>query len=289
MPEAGPQLLDGIERFLVTADALAGAAPPLLALPAGAVLAPVEGSGTLLRLRIAPPDPARTLTALAARAAELQAALAVPVTTDAVFEGFHLKCYDGIAEPLDCTLSAALNTPADPPCLDRMHRQMEVDRAWWDVTSVGGKPFGEGVKIGQLDTGWSGHPEVDAARVDFANARGFSPGRADGFDNLQTTKVNSEPGHGTNCASISISGFGAAGGGAADPAAVVGVAPAATLLPIRVCDATADFRQSYLSQGLDYAVAQGCDVVTMSIGQLLPSVAVHNACQRAIAANPSYS
>lgn len=109
MPEAGPQLLDGIERFLVGTGALVGAVPPLDALPAaaGAVLAHVEGNDDLLRLRIVPPDPSRTLLALALRAAELQAALAAPVTADAVFEGFHIKCYDGITAQLDCTPSAA--------------------------------------------------------------------------------------------------------------------------------------------------------------------------------------
>ncbi|MGV9313080.1 S8 family serine peptidase [Streptomyces sp. NPDC003691] len=107
---------------------------------------------------------------------------------------------------------------------------------------------GTGVKIAVLDTGIDKtHPDLAGKVVAEQN---FTP-EADAGD---------RNGHGTHVAST------AAGSGAKSGGTHKGVAPGATLLNGKVLDDWGDGAWSEIMAGIDWAVAQGADVVNMSLG-----------------------
>ncbi|MGA9767406.1 MAG: S8 family serine peptidase [Blastocatellia bacterium] len=85
------------------------------------------------------------------------------------------------------------------------------------------------------------------------------PGNAEDPDNRLLVLDNS--GHGTGTISILAGGKVPAFGGA-----LLGGAPGAEILPLRIADSVVLLRTSALAQALDYAVEQHCDVVTLSMG-----------------------
>jgi subtilisin family serine protease len=104
---------------------------------------------------------------------------------------------------------------------------------------------GTGTTVAVLDTG------VDTAHPDLA-------GKVVGTANFTTEDGRDTVGHGTHVAST-IAGTGAASGGANR-----GVAPGASLLSGKVCTRTGcDF--SAIIAGMEWAAAQGADVVNMSL------------------------
>ncbi|OWA26769.1 S8 family peptidase [Streptomyces sp. CS057] len=127
--------------------------------------------------------------------------------------------------------------------LDRSTGRIGAPAAW-------ARSFdGSGVKIAVVDTGIdSTHPDL-AGRV--AAERNFS-GSPDTQD---------RDGHGTHVAST------AAGTGAKD-ARFKGVAPGARLINAKVLDDRGVGDDSSIIAGVDWAVAQGADVINMSLGGL---------------------
>ncbi|MDF9808892.1 subtilisin family serine protease [Streptomyces sp. HB372] len=127
--------------------------------------------------------------------------------------------------------------------LDRSTGQIGAPAAW-------ARSFdGSGVKIAVVDTGIDAtHPDL-AGRV--AAERNFS-GSPDAQD---------RDGHGTHVAST------AAGTGAKD-ARFKGVAPGARLINAKVLDDRGVGDDSGIIAGVDWAVAQGADVINMSLGGL---------------------
>ncbi|MFJ4624688.1 S8 family serine peptidase [Streptomyces sp. NPDC088812] len=110
---------------------------------------------------------------------------------------------------------------------------------------------GKGVKVAVLDTGWDhDHPDLDGAVVAERNLVADS-------DN-----ADDDNGHGTHVAGI------IAGSGAASDGRYEGVAPDASLLVGKVMDASGS---GFSIAGMEWAVAQGADVVNMSLGTRLPS------------------
>ncbi|MER5203235.1 S8 family serine peptidase [Streptomyces sp. NPDC002825] len=107
---------------------------------------------------------------------------------------------------------------------------------------------GEGVKVAVLDTG------IDAGHPDFKNriagSKSFIPGE----------EVDDRHGHGTHVAST-IAGSGAASGGAKR-----GVAPSADLYVGKVLADGGSGVDSGVIEGMEWAKAQGVDVVSMSLG-----------------------
>ncbi|MFJ9428391.1 S8 family peptidase [Streptomyces sp. NPDC101490] len=125
--------------------------------------------------------------------------------------------------------------------LDRSTGQIGAPAAW------GRSLDGTGVKIAVLDTGIDDtHPDL-AGRV--AAARNFSRS-PDAVDRV---------GHGTHVASI------AAGTGAKD-SRFKGVAPGAQLISAKVLDDYGYGSDSESIAGIDWAVAQGADIVNLSLG-----------------------
>lgn len=127
--------------------------------------------------------------------------------------------------------------------LDKSTRQIGADKAW-----AAGYD-GTGVKIAVLDTG------IDATHADLAGQvvaeQNFSAA-ADAVDRA---------GHGTHVAST------AAGTGARSAGTFKGVAPGAKLLNGKVLDDRGNGRTAGILAGMEWAVAQGADIVNLSLGR----------------------
>ncbi|MBV1850319.1 S8 family serine peptidase [Catellatospora tritici] len=107
---------------------------------------------------------------------------------------------------------------------------------------------GTGVKVAVLDTGIDAtHPDL-AGKV--AAEQNFATEYEDGLDHV---------GHGTHVAST------IAGSGAASSGKYKGVAPGATLLDGKVCF-EGGCAESWILDGMQWAAANGADVVNMSLG-----------------------
>ncbi|MGW0334633.1 S8 family peptidase [Streptomyces sp. NPDC003011] len=173
----------------------------------------------------------RTLTSLNADAVQTPHADA-PELWDAVTNGD--KAASGVAHIwLDGVRKASL---------DKSVPQIGAPKAW--AAGYDGK----GVKIAVLDTG------VDATHPDLKNqviaAKNFTAA-ADTTDKV---------GHGTHVASI------AAGTGAKSGGAYKGVAPGAQVLNGKVLDDTGSGDDSGILAGMEWAAAEGAQIVNLSLG-----------------------
>ncbi|GAB0489736.1 hypothetical protein MMPV_000961 [Pyropia vietnamensis] len=110
---------------------------------------------------------------------------------------------------------------------------------------------GEGVRVAVLDTGVdTGHPAL-IKRLDLAAARNFS-------SSGDPSDVTDRSGHGTHCAGII---------GAEEVGAVMsGIAPRATIVPIKVLGDNGSGRLQWIVAGIRHAIAQRVDVISMSLG-----------------------
>ncbi|MFW9799553.1 MAG: S8 family serine peptidase [Candidatus Thorarchaeota archaeon] len=109
--------------------------------------------------------------------------------------------------------------------------------------------FGNGTVVAVLDTGAQrDHPDLE--------------GKIVGFEDLVGTGVLSydDNGHGTACA-WNVVGTGAASGGN-----FTGVAPGASLLIVKVLDQDGRGSDTIIAQGVEYAVTEGVDVISLSLG-----------------------
>ena len=126
--------------------------------------------------------------------------------------------------------------------LDKSVPQIGAPKAW--AAGYDGK----GVKIAVLDTGVDAtHPDLKSQVIESKN---FSAA-ADATDHF---------GHGTHVASI------AAGTGAKAGGKYKGVAPGARILSGKVLDDTGSGDDSGILAGMEWAAAQGADVVNLSLG-----------------------
>ncbi len=103
---------------------------------------------------------------------------------------------------------------------------------------------GTGIKICIIDTGMDpNHCDISGKIVAWAD---YVNGRTTPYD---------DHGHGTHCSSI-----------AAGKTAPKGVAPGASLMGAKVCDSGGSCSDAAIIQGIDFGVAQGADVESMSLG-----------------------
>lgn len=134
-------------------------------------------------------------------------------------------------------------------------------RAAWDQGADG-----EGVLVAVLDTGVDlDHPELVAAlwknpgEVPGNGVDDDENGWVDDYDGVDVPAHSGDPedvdGHGT-----AVSGLIAA---AADGRSIVGLAPRARILPVRLFGSQGGF-ESDAAEGIAYAVAQGADVISCS-------------------------
>ncbi|MET7642258.1 S8 family serine peptidase [Streptomyces sp. NPDC005426] len=111
---------------------------------------------------------------------------------------------------------------------------------------------GKGIKVAVLDTGIdTDHPDVKDRILE---TRSFVPGE----------EVDDKNGHGTHVAST------IAGSGAASDGVNKGVAPQAGLLVGKVLDDEGSGADSGIIEAMEWAKAEGADVVSMSLGSSIP-------------------
>jgi hypothetical protein len=143
-------------------------------------------------------------------------------------------------------------------------REMNVDGARSLVPTPGGKALGEGVRICHPDSGWTNHVDLDKARIDTQASLNLIAGGSDARDPLG---YRGNPGHGTATGSVLISdgGIGATDG-TTSPGSVVGLAPKATLVPIRALNSVVQVLDSDIARAVQHATKAKCDVISMSLG-----------------------
>lgn len=145
---------------------------------------------------------------------------------------------------------------ADVPAVKRVWLDARVEALDAVSTPQVGAPqawdagfTGEGVTVAVLDTGVDAeHPDLADAVVDAADFSESESGPDDLF------------GHGTHVAGIIT------GNGAASDGEILGVAPDAKILNGKVLDDTGSGSDSMIIAGMEWAAAEGADVVNMSLG-----------------------
>ena len=127
---------------------------------------------------------------------------------------------------------------------------VNADKAWELTPPPGGKRFGEGVRICHIDTGWSEHEELD--RVD----RDSDYDILDGDDNAQDPlDYDGHRGHGTATGSVIASSGGLdASGNVLPPGKITGLAPKATLVPMRSVKSVINFLDSDVAKAVRRSV-----------------------------------
>jgi len=131
--------------------------------------------------------------------------------------------------------------PNDPGWSAQWHlRTIHADAAW-------ARTKGSGIVVAIVDTGVDlSHPDLRGRLVtgkDFVD-----PG----------TPPDDEQGHGTFMAGLVAADTGNGEG-------VASVAPLAKIMPVRVLDAQGSGKPSVVSQGIDWAVSHGADVINLSL------------------------
>ena len=120
---------------------------------------------------------------------------------------------------------------------------------------------------------WTNPSESDGSEYEDDDSNGFVDD-LHGWDFVAKTPMMNDPnGHGTHCAGIA-----AAVGG--NSIGITGANPDALIMPIRVIEPDGVGSTSVIIQGIDYATANGADVISMSIGGT-NSVALYSALQKA--------
>ncbi|MDD3421678.1 MAG: S8 family serine peptidase, partial [Methanocellales archaeon] len=135
---------------------------------------------------------------------------------------------------------------------NHMYGGIHMESAW-DVSN------GSGVVVAVLDTGVAQAP--DLAGTTFVQGYDFVNG---------DTNPNDDHGHGTHVAGTiaqtTNNGYG-----------VAGVAFGCSIMPIKVLNATGSGYDSWLADGIRYAVDHGADVISMSLGGSNPSSTIEDA------------
>lgn len=147
--------------------------------------------------------------------------------------------------------------------------QIRVPQAWAFSQERLRPSRGDGVLVAQPDTGITAHAElagvVTVAGVDLIDD---DPDPTDPLDGLN-------PGHGTGTASVLIS---------PESLTVAGSAPLARHMPIRAVESVVRITQVTVAEAIDHAVANGAQVVTMSLGGI-PAFSLYRALRRAVDAD----
>ncbi|QIG46632.1 S8 family serine peptidase [Nordella sp. HKS 07] len=142
---------------------------------------------------------------------------------------------------------------------------MRADQAW---AAFGTK--GEGILIGQPDTGVADHRELDTA-LDLAKGKDILKGSGPPIDPLSSSMSN--PGHGTGTSSVAISRA---------SLSIVGSAPGATLVPVRCINNVIIGAGGAVASAIDHARLNGCHIITMSLGGPIEGSDLKRAIARAV-------
>ena len=122
---------------------------------------------------------------------------------------------------------------------------------------------GRGIRVGHPDSGYTDHASLGLSQLDLATDRDVISGDDDAKDPLRSPKQTifrplPNPGHGTSTASVLV--------GVGDGAGFRGVAPGATLVPIRATESVVQVFDTDVAKAVRWARQHGCHVVSMSLG-----------------------
>ena len=137
----------------------------------------------------------------------------------------------------------------------------------WGIGKVNGGSGGAEVKVAVLDTGVDqDHPDLKANTIDcVTKVTRFKP---------DTKSCEDGHGHGTH-----VSGTVLANG------KILGVAPEASLMAVKVCDKRGWCYGDDIAAGIYYAANQGANIISMSIGGDTPDFQILSAIDYAVANN----
>jgi hypothetical protein len=135
-----------------------------------------------------------------------------------------------------------------------------VPQAWQTPPMPGGAALGAGVRVGHPDTGYTRHATFPDPTLDVARDYDFVKDDRDALDPMD---YRGNKGHGTKTASVIVGR-----GVPRDGGNVRGVAPAATLVPIRAIKSVVVLWNGDVARAIKHAVDQGCHVISMSLGGL---------------------
>lgn len=162
-----------------------------------------------------------------------------------------------------CLGDQGVAAPPSPAwSLDAEHMAVEAARKL--PPPPGGKALGEGVRICHPDSGYTDHIDLDSGRIDRSAMLNLMEGGNDARDPLG---YSGNPGHGTKTGSVLVSegGFDA-GGNTTAPGRIDGLAPKATLVPIRTFNSVIRVLDSNTARAVRHATRAQCDVISMSLG-----------------------
>ncbi|HZQ97612.1 MAG TPA: S8 family peptidase [Chloroflexota bacterium] len=161
-------------------------------------------------------------------------------------------------------------TPNDPMYPQQWWLPKIDAPAAWSTTT--GSPS---VKVAVLDSGVElTHPDLSPNIADGTNTLGEDPQQVAEDGCANTTTVQDDFGHGTH-----VSGIVAAVGNNA--VGVAGVAWNVRILPVKVLDCTGNGSDAQIIAGIDWAIANGAQVINMSLGGPGDSPVLDAAVQRA--------
>ncbi|KRB32484.1 MULTISPECIES: S8 family serine peptidase [Mesorhizobium] len=155
-----------------------------------------------------------------------------------------------------------------PPTIRWAISAVRADRAWARFGTTG-----QGILVGQPDTGVADHRELDGA-LDLAKGTDILAGGGLPIDPLSSSM--SSPGHGTATSSTVVS---------RPSLAIVGAAPGATLVPIRCVNSVVIGGGAAVAAAVDHARLAKCHVITMSLGGPIEGADLRRAIERAVKAD----
>lgn len=145
---------------------------------------------------------------------------------------------------------------------DARGQQVDWSHQNFGVADVHLRTRGAGIKVAILDTGMDlDHPDLSA---NLEASRDFTG----------TGTANDRNGHGTHCAGIVAAIDNSVG--------VIGVAPAARLVIGKVLTDDGSGYDSWIANGVKWAISQGVDVISMSLGSPQYSSTNHSAIAEAV-------
>jgi thermitase len=170
--------------------------------------------------------------------------------------------------------SAAGGTSAHLPGSDDNDWALKLCHVFdaWNIPTAHG-PLGKGSIVAHPDTGYTRHPELIRSDILFAKGYDFVADTPDALDPLDPPNA----GHGTSTGSVILSDIGPAGA-----IHVTGVAPQASLIPLRVSSSVVHFSWTRLCAALYRAIEEDAHVVSMSLGGPWGGFALHDAVRDAV-------
>lgn len=145
-----------------------------------------------------------------------------------------------------------------------MNGIVEVPNAWQEFET-----FGEGVTVAVLDSGvYVQNPEI-AGNI-WADANGNK-----GFNAVtQTYDVTPDTTHGGNVIGILAGSIG-------NNRSCIGVAPKAKIMPIKVSSSASSLPMTAVIVGINYSIANGADIISMSLSTSNNAESFYDACKAA--------